>query len=448
MDVAITPSGFVVRTEDGKVLLRDIDMQREARKDFDTPTADGDVVYFTRSLARDAPGPEVSEAAAFRLVMLDRDRVGAKPLWRTLIATDFCGGVVVEQGRLYGLAGDLWVLDAQTGAVLPRVGKVFAYPPADSWIPTCAGKGVVVAADSWRGLESWPRGVTVIRTQPWPRVVARNLNDYMVAHPAMDGDRLYLRTSQAVACVARTGEAGARYEAEVNARTILGQMQRRRPDDSPPVEPAPRPVAGNAAMIVDGEVIAPWHVAGPVPLRLKEAARTAMGIPGWTLKGTGLVAVAGANVPHGPYPRPDAAARANRYDDGIDALRDIHVAGDTVSYWYAPCYVRRERVLRFEASQVPGVSAWLSDVPVRDGQRVRLKPGNYALVLEVEVAGAPPSRLEVAPRFWASDDPDRELREWLDRVRADRDILEAATRLLSETDVGRVCAGMLKASRH
>lgn len=468
MDVIVTATSVVVRGEDGKVLLGDIDLQGEAQKDYDTPLLVGDVLYLSRWTAADGLGPPAAEVAAYRLIMHDRDHVGAKPLWRSVVGSDFFGGLLRAGGLIAGLTGGgeaglgrLWRLRAGDGRVLPPLEGLFALPMADAWIPPASCGEVVMAADSWRGGgdAEVPNGMAAIRMAPAPQVVARNRVERMIAAPAFDGDpnaadRIYLRTFQSLTCLGYTGPAGRRYEAEVQARTVLGELAPDRPDESAALDVAPSasPLRG-AAPLVPGEMIADWTFVGPLPLRLRDAARAAVGWPGWTVKpperGDGELAVGGATAAVRQYAdwgrhlmkHPDEAWR---FGPRIDVAAATGGKGRSVSYWRASLANPAERTVRFELA-CPAASAWLSGVPLRQGRRVRLKRGCYSLVVEVACDEPPADGLSMTPRFRPSDEAKAELAEWLSRLRADRDILERAAKLSPDSDVGRTCARLLKA---
>jgi hypothetical protein len=118
----------------------------------------------------------------------------------------------------------LSVLDADWGKTLYgdlRIGPVGGLKTKDSKVdgswdypkPAVAGKFVYLCSTHTVGVAD------ISGKRPWP--VALNAVERMHVAPVFDGERTYLRTYDALYCVARKGEEGARYEREVNARTLL-----------------------------------------------------------------------------------------------------------------------------------------------------------------------------------------------------------------------------------
>ena len=462
IDVVVTPAGIVLRAADGKVLLGDIDLQLSARKDYDTPIVDGDVIYLSREMARDGAIAKAAEVAAYRLILLNRDVVGAKRLWSNVVRSDFMAGLLAGDGVVYGLTngpggmGELWVLDAATGRARQPLRWVFPVVMGDAWVPPSRCGDLLVLADSWRagGTEGLANAVSVVRTRPRLHVIARNWIDMMIGAPVFEGDRTYIRTRQALMCLAAAGEEGRRYEAEVNARTVLGELPLDRPDATPPldVQPLKRRLAGAANLVV-GEMVQSWFCVGPLPKALQQAAREKVGHPGWVLpvdRADAAVSVAGqqrqiralgdwARLLHLREGHKDDAWP---YGPRIDVQRTTKHGPDSVSYWYAPLHNGRDRTVRLELA-APGVSAWLSGVPVRHHQRLHLPAGYHALLLEIVVDRVPEGGLRMTPRFWASDDPQAELDEWLSKLRAFRPILQRAVEMVPDTQAGKTAARLL-----
>ena len=114
---------------------------------------------------------------------------------------------------------------------------------------------------------------------PWP--MALNNVERMHIAPVFDGNRMYLRTYDAMLCIARKGEDGARYEREVNARTVLSAF----PENTakqPVLEPKPVKevtewLGGPVFLYADGKMPAEWLFAGPFPVVNKEDALKTMG---------------------------------------------------------------------------------------------------------------------------------------------------------------------------
>ena len=463
MVVVIGATCDILRLNDGKRLLRDVEFQRLAGKEHDTMLVDRDVLYVSRNLARDRAVLRTAEIAAFRMVMIDRDTIGAVPLWSTIVKVDSYCGLIKHGGLLmqltgggeYGM-GKLWIMDTTTGRLQRPVMKLTGTPMADTWVPPCMVGDTLIINDSWRGGPSGrvSNNMTAVRMTPRPHVIARNPMERTIGAPTFADDRSYLRTFNSLMCLGYSGDEGRRYEAEVNAYTVLGSIPVTRPDASEPVEPEPSRERfwGDMHTLWPGRLIGGWTLAGPFPKRLRDAARAALGHPRWKQqrldeKGEGTITVGSADFPVGRWGLTGSfedtwETVAWRYKPQINVTSILTNHADGVSYWYSEISTGRDSILRFELD-VPSVSAWIAGVPIRHNRRVHLKPGHYPMVLEVAADEIPEGGVRIGPRFWDSGDPKAEIEARLNHLRLCRRTLERAARLSPGSDIGKLSAKLL-----
>jgi len=458
MDVLVTADGQVIRAADGKLLLEDMALQRWYwDREWDSPIVDGDVIYFTRSYA---------QVAAVRLIMVDRDRVGAKPLWESYVGQVPYGGYVKAGDRLYQQTkggwkgtGRLFEVDAKTGRLVDMYTGQFPTRRGDCWSPPAmygtTRKGLAFA-DSYRnGITTHlPNSMIFMSLGSRPRVIGRNRIERPIAAPVLEADRVYIRAGSSLTCYGHTGQAGKDYETQVQARIALGRIPREAPDDSEPVEIASTDYRGGTRhrdyRLEPGRLLDCWRIVGPFPAGMRDKARAAVGHPSWKLKTDDrplTTTVAGTEVMvHdsllGKFfdQYPDAMWR---YRPHLFVRELVGAAPGQTAFCWTAIRNPREQVLRLDLD-TPGVRAWLSGVPVRNNQRVRLAQGLHELFLEVEIDdGARDGKVTAV--FRPSADPAAELKRWQESIRAERDILEQAVQGLPDSDVARRAKKLLGA---
>jgi outer membrane protein assembly factor BamB len=238
MTVVVTDAGTVARTDDGKVLIGGI----RGGCSQAPPTPVGDVLYRI----------ELSLGGAVRLIMLDRDHVGANWLWHQSLYNALYAGVAYHDGFVFGIthggaqciAGrGIALIDERTGLQIERP---FNQPAQtkDKGIYLCPRGGFVPPTSSPRALYIGMRGrwnpgsedwipysyVSVLQPGGLGRFIAHNKVVGPLTPPlTLAGDKAFLRSDAGLTCLGYTGDEGKAYEAEVNAATILEDVP-----DSPP----------------------------------------------------------------------------------------------------------------------------------------------------------------------------------------------------------------------
>jgi outer membrane protein assembly factor BamB len=182
LDVVITPSGDIVRVEDGKRVAKSV-----GSLSYCAPILNDGNVYFVQPGGRAAklePGPgKTVKATKLWSVGLKRDR--------------YYGSPVLHEGLIYTItrAGYMSVIDAKDGKVvwqkqLTFAGKGYAYPSI-----TLGGKHIFVGHDSGE--------MIVFEPGREPKEIARNKLDTFRSCPVFAGKRMYLRTYKALYCIGK-----------------------------------------------------------------------------------------------------------------------------------------------------------------------------------------------------------------------------------------------------
>jgi hypothetical protein len=305
--------------------------------------------------------------------------------------------------------------------------------------------------------------MVVTTREPVPLRLANNAVDRTYGAAALEGDRIYMRGYYGATCIAYTGDEGRRYEARTVVRNLLDEMHPRRPTDG-----AVRaiPMAGESALteyryghpryiykappnclLLSGQAPHRWWVAGPVPAASAERALAALGAPGKMLRGDEAFRLDGKEYVWGPLCqsflqvadfKPWELDPANFTD--IHRVRRVSdlgkaLAGRGRGACFAMTELRseREQVMRFEQA-LGGARAWVGGVEVRCGDRVKFGKGVCQLLLQIKLDVPPGARLELSPRFWASEDFAKEDAAWLARAKRIRPYLENVIRLAPNSE--------------
>jgi hypothetical protein len=244
------------------------------------------------------------------------------------------------------------------------------------------------------------------------------------APPVFDGDKIYIRTDPSIICVGYTGNEGRAYEADVNARWMLGDVEAQPPADTPPVDIAPsgNVAVGNSSPFANF-ISFPIEVYGYFSLANAEAVFTKLGgltaLPDRAKPETNAWELAGETITRSTYPNCGMYGRSALAAD----LHFRDVPTGKAAYFRAYLNNDRERIVRVWAPQEPA-DVWIAGQKVAEGTRVRLKPGTYTLVARVHHTEEWP----VAPGFYFrlddSADVAAEKKAWLEMLRTSRPELE------------------------
>ncbi len=380
--VACTGGGAVIRLDDGKMLIACMG----AESGNGTPVAHAHRVFYSAANLK----------SAVELFAVDRDTVGARPVWSTYIPGEFSAGQVYHEGVLYGLrggqgAGPVVGIDAETGRLAHNVWPVMPTPGRAYMPPAIAGQTLFTADDArifaWQ--RTMPGTMVAVDVSDTPRVIARSFMEGLHAAPVFAGGKVFLRTRQSLLCIGSTGEKGRSYEAAVCARTLLEQVF----PDRPALGEAKKvsAVSGYQAQLPrpgDGEVITQWQMAGPLPLSAAEKVLDGIGGPGRVQPGQTKLPHAGQAV---AFERVEARKLAQNdwfYRPAMDVLGPVDAKGQTVSYWAHTFSLAQPRKVRLELD-FPGERAWLSGLPVAHGDRVDISAGTHVLLVEVRIGDIP-----------------------------------------------------------
>ncbi len=105
----------------------------------------------------------------------------------------------------------------------------------------------------------------------------------------------------------------------------------------------------------------------------------------------------------------------------------------------------RARCVAVDVVGGKGVRVWLGGDPVRDGAKVRLRPGPYPVLMRVEVGAVPPfiTRMTAGVRLRDTADPNAAYGDWLAAVEDARPRLEEVVRELPGSAEARSAALLL-----
>jgi hypothetical protein len=289
--------------------------------------------------------------------------------------------------------------------------------------------------------------VSVLQQGVRGRFIAHNLAPgQLTSHFRPDGDRMFVRCDGGIVCFGYTGDAGRAYEAEVNARWLLADL-----DIHPPRVMDAVPVAavdsrsgkwgGGTVSFGNGALI-----AGPFRDTNDCAA---VGGAGWMLKGGAPVGTSAVWTVSAQQAKESTVNDAGRTALDVAGLTRSTTGVVFVQTAFANDKVRTVRLVL----RVPGARAWVSGVPAIHGSRLQLAAGQHRLLVEVPLAPADSDALilpdnihifktpsftpfretNAVPlwvRFDESDDPRRDLADWAGDVERSRPILERAVKLL------------------
>ena len=181
VDVAITPSGDLIRVMDGKVLARQL-----GRLEYCAPVVHGGAVYFIEHGGK-----------AVKLPTEPAEKVEIQALWQTKPKKDrYYASPVYHEGLIYAVTqqGVFSAIDAKTGEVVYEqkleLGKGTVYTSV-----TAAGKHILVSSDN---------GTTIV-VQPGReyKEITKNTLEAFRTCPVFSGTRMYIRGQKSLYCVGK-----------------------------------------------------------------------------------------------------------------------------------------------------------------------------------------------------------------------------------------------------
>jgi hypothetical protein len=376
--------------------------------------------------------------------MYDRDSAGLQRLWTQRLPTGCDAGMAFADGLLYGSGGGQGmggyvVFDTQRRALLrhewPGHGErctVWRGMPPQSngrqYVPiTVAGDYVFIGEHGSVFHGPVARGaICGVVQRKWDGLlVGKSLVEKSwTGPPVFEGDRIYVRTDPAVVCLGYTGDEGRAYEADVNARYMLGDLEAQPPADTPAVDIAPSsPDVAPRSTPFAGFISYPIEVFGYFSIARADEVLAALGglatVPERGKAETNTWEVAGETITRqfhgncGMYGR--AALVENQH------FRDVPTGKG--AYFRTLVANDRERVVRVWAAQEPP-DIWIAGQRVPEGTRVRLKPGTYILAARAYHSEEWPAGPGFYFRLDDSSDVAAERKAWLDMLRASRPELE------------------------
>jgi outer membrane protein assembly factor BamB len=479
MSVLVTPEGSVVRADDGKVLVRDSGSQCC----FDSPlVVNGDTVIFGHGALN-----------AVRFIMKSRDQVGHKRLWTQRGNSHGvlnCGGCISAGGRVYYTSrdGDPWgnqeagtpSLNAPPGASEGwktmvvhdmaggrEVARLLALRKGgNQYSPASASDRHVYQIDGdhifQHILPKAPMDMVVVTRGDHPIRLANNAIDRTYGSGIIEGDRIYIRGYYWVTCVGYTGEEGRKFEARTVARNLLDDVYAGRPGefaafDAPMAASStinfytyqhPRNIysCAGTCRLRSGHAPHRWWVLGPVPKERAAAAIEASGGPAGPKACDETVTVEGKEYGWGPLYQeylklpdfksweldPANFADIHRLRRVVDLSPLVKAKGPGTFLLTTDLESEAPQTMRFEQTE-PGIRAWVGGKEVRHGERIRFAKGFCRLFLEVEVEAPPAQGPFISPRFWASEDVEKERTAWVRAVERRKSYLEDAIRLAPES---------------
>jgi hypothetical protein len=461
--------GTVVRVSDGKVLIPNLSVNTG----YGTAVAVGDVVYHCG----------LSQMTATRLIMVDRDTLGAKRLWTRPFHRGLEPCVSPFDGKLFanvaigtvggqGHAGYV-ILDRATGAELPRHVNVDwpLFTTRSAWggsgrcyVPTAVAGPVIFLADEGEAFGGKdPKGP--LSKNPYANCVALEAREQgrLIAQNALpprsnsallfDGDRMYYRNTFGMVCLGHTGDEGKAYEAEVNARYVLEDL-----DLEPPATGAAVAIAPQARLPPElprqenlwNRYSRPFAIVGPLPAESRSSAMAALaGRQAWSSVFGGR-GVSVGNDP-GPAFTPGRLGRRGRVamvtQGGFEVFKAWETAGKPAGQsvvFAAVTQVRSPMTVRFVSrTSSPRVRATFAGVELKHQARYRLQPGEYAYLAEMDLGEADEdARLD----FYfvrSAEDPQEDVRAWQQDVQGARAYLERVVKLKPDGETAKKAAETL-----
>jgi outer membrane protein assembly factor BamB len=434
MDVILGSEGHLIRAEDGKLLNPFVGV----RCTFGSPFPLGQRVLF----------PHERRLCLLELTMQSRDSVEPKVLWTAPGSPKTMGGAVHHDGLLYvhSLEEPSWsstwatVHDASDGRQVFRQMLATKVPKDTPDYPTSASAGKYVFLFSGRT-------ASVLEPGRKPLLLAVSEFEKMHASPVFDAERLYLRTYDAMMCIARKGEEGARYEKDVQARTLLSNFPtslKKRTLQEVAAPKDSKPGAGVPVVKLDKDKMPEqWLFAGPFEIGAGKDALESLGgcAAAQPSRGT-KVAFGGTTCAFAAADRQVASAA------GLDLLAATQRKRGVQAFFYTVVELAAPRTLVCDIDK-DGVQAWLAGQPFGPERALALAAGRYPLMVKATIDAdcELPAELTVKVVLRESESPQAEQGKALAFIRENAAVLKRVMELAPGSPCAARAAELLREAR-
>ncbi|MFP4054140.1 MAG: PQQ-binding-like beta-propeller repeat protein [Phycisphaerae bacterium] len=422
----LTGDGGVIDAADGTLLHRDVFLVEAIRT---PPYVHGSVAYSLPVIGQ--------EAVKFWLD--ETGRVGVRTLWHTrphygrgqVKSTTTFGvkhwmkGPVLHNGRLFTVKVDSahvpqhypvpWTqveaFDADTGERVARMRSLLR-EATDPTIPPAVADGYLYAGDGGAPVGGFggatTHGQMVVlklldesdkqfgfRTPTHSGQfgimlpVARSKIPSGRCAPVFEGDRMFLRSFESLACIAVTGEEGRKYQEELSAKIVVNEVVGRRPQvpevsefsggDEEPASPR-TPVT----MLRPGSSGRGWLMLGPVKkakaddFAQKLIDRKLQPTPGMEVSVSDRTVTLRQTTP------------ADHLESGeLNALKAVEGKRSGAALFYIVLEVGRKQKVLVQPNAVVA-KMWIAGREVQSGETLEMDIGYYPMILRVELDRVPP----------------------------------------------------------
>lgn len=436
-DISVV-GGTVVRVDDGKVLIENLGVN----SGWSSPNVVGDRVFHVGG----------RYGSCTRLIMVNRDLVGARRIW-TRITGDFDGGLVHHEGLLHGLPGGQFpsgfqFLEAATGKrhIKPVNINTFYGKFGRAYTPPSYAGGYVFMSDDGTALGRPMRATKVFVMQAGRRgrLLARNLLEpNMIPSLVFDGDRIYSRSTSSVICLGHTGEEGVAEEAEIVARTLMEDLPVEAPrSGSPEFVAAVGGRGGGGPFSCVPVLNEDWYLVGPYPASETEAILTAMGGPKLGIPAD-RPSYRGQPLTRQHLNRHSKIRIHHRTTRNLFGLAPLggEQAGKVV-YYHRTFSVPEERTVRLLCDRMDA-DLWLSGTPVQHQDRLTLAAGNHVLLVRYSAPDPLPANPMMDLRLLDSPDVEAEIRSWRESIEGNRATLERVVELRPKSEAAARAKALL-----
>ncbi len=429
LDDVFVMGGTVVRVDDGHVLIENLGVS----SGWSSPLPLKDRGFHVGH----------NYGTAVRMIMLDRDTVGAQRLW-TRNTSDFSGGLVYANGVLHGLPGGQFPRgpvfhDAASGAEIDKrvnINTLYDSQFGRGYTPPAYAGGYVFIADdgTYLGRPGYFSRVFVVQPGRDGRLLARNRLEVNMMPPLVfDGDRIYARSNNSLICLGHTGEEGRAEEAETVAATLLEDL----PLKPPAATPAHRVESVTTAFRQEAWASVPvvlqdWQVIGPYPADEADAVLQAIG-------GTKAAALNNAQYGGQPIQQQRITRHSNislRQSDKKNYMNLIPFGEEQqgqVVYFTRRLAIAQERTVRVLCDRAD-VKVWLSGKAVQNQERLHLGAGSHQLLVRYIANAGNDAASLMDLQLVDSPSAEADIAFWRESVEYNRQILERVIELRPASD--------------